>query len=90
MNDIGNKVRDKSQSKGTFLTVTSTAQLKSKEAVGVQNGIIFKENDFMQKQLVRVHILIKPQRNEASRSDDVICIFASNTRRVKIRIKHVG
>lgn len=48
MNDIGNKVRNKSQSMGTFLTVISTAQLKSKEAVGVQNGIIFKENDFMQ------------------------------------------
>lgn len=54
MNDIGNKVRNKSQSKGTFLTVISTAQLKSKKAVGVQNGVIFKENDFMQKQHVRV------------------------------------
>lgn len=50
MNDIGNKVRNKSQSKGTFLTVISMAQLKSKEAAGMQNGIIFKENDFMQKQ----------------------------------------
>lgn len=48
MNDIGNKVRNKSQSKATFRTVISTAQLKSKEAVDMQNGIIFKENDFMQ------------------------------------------
>lgn len=50
MNDIGNKVRNKSQSKGTFLTVISTAQLKLKEAAGMQNGIIFKGDDFIQKQ----------------------------------------
>lgn len=29
MNDIGNKVRNKSQTKGTFLTVISAAQLKA-------------------------------------------------------------
>lgn len=57
MNDIGNKVRNKSQSKGTFLTVISTAQPKSKEAVGMQNGIILKRNDFVQKR--HFHVLRK-------------------------------